>query len=76
VVRWPCFLLNSALLLALSQAKELDADDRGHWTRICNNEYRGCAVIEAYDSIHHLLLEIIEERTDEHVIVNQFVPCI
>jgi callose synthase len=71
VVRWPCFLLNNELLLALSQAKELVADDRTHWARICNNEYRRCAVIEAYDSIRHLLLEIIEERTVEHIIVSQ-----
>ncbi|CAO2171493.1 unnamed protein product [Urochloa humidicola] len=71
VVRWPCFLLNNELLLALSQAKELVANDRAHWTRICNNEYRRCAVIEAYDSIRHLLLEIIEERTAEHIIVSQ-----
>ncbi|XP_062206905.1 callose synthase 11-like [Phragmites australis] len=71
VVRWPCFLLNNELLLALSQAKELVADDRTHWFKICNNEYRRCAVVEAYDSICHLLLEIIEERTVEHIIVNQ-----
>ncbi|KAF0918889.1 hypothetical protein E2562_027333 [Oryza meyeriana var. granulata] len=71
VVRWPCLLLKNELLLALSQAAELVADDRTHWSRICNNEYRRCAVIEAYDSIRHLLLEIIEERTNEHIIVNQ-----
>lgn len=71
VVRWPCFLLNNELLLALSQAKELVADDRAHWTRICGNEYRRCAVVEAYDSIRHLLLEIIEERTAEHIIISQ-----
>lgn len=71
VVRWPCFLLNNELLLALSQATDLVADDRTHWIRICNNEYRRCAVVEVYDSIRHLLLEIIEERTVEHIIVNQ-----
>ncbi|ONM37944.1 Callose synthase 11 [Zea mays] len=71
VVRWPCFLLNNELLLALSQAKELVADDRTHWSRIRNNEYRRCAVIEAYDSIRHLLLEIIEDGTVEHIIFSQ-----
>lgn len=71
VVRWPCLLLNNELLLALSQAKELVADDKTHWRRICNNEYRRCAVVEAYDSIRQLLLEIIEERTVEHSIVNK-----
>lgn len=71
VVRWPCLLLNNELLLALSQATELVADDKTHWNRICNIEYRRCAVIEAYDSIRQLLLEIIEERTVEHIIVNQ-----
>ncbi|KAG8055404.1 hypothetical protein GUJ93_ZPchr0001g30644 [Zizania palustris] len=70
VVRWPCFLLNNELLLALSQAKELVADDRAHWRRICSNEYRRCAVIEAYDSIRHLLLQIIDKTTIEHNIVN------
>ncbi|CAM0882666.1 unnamed protein product [Alopecurus aequalis] len=71
VVRWPCLLLNNELLLALSQAKELVADDKTHWSRISSIEYRRCAVIEAYDSIRQLLLEIIEERSDEHIIVNQ-----
>ncbi|KAG8055416.1 hypothetical protein GUJ93_ZPchr0001g29615 [Zizania palustris] len=70
VVRWPCFLLNNELLLALSQAEELVADDRAHWRRICSNEYRRCVVIEAYDSIRHLLLQIIDKTTIEHSIVN------
>ncbi|KAG8077957.1 hypothetical protein GUJ93_ZPchr0007g5696 [Zizania palustris] len=70
VVRWPCFLLNNELLLALSQAKELVDDDRAHWSRICNNEYRRCAVIETYDSIRHLLLEIMDKTTIEHNIVD------
>ncbi|GJM93097.1 hypothetical protein PR202_ga09623 [Eleusine coracana subsp. coracana] len=34
VVRWPCFLLNNELLLALSQADELVADDRTQWMKI------------------------------------------
>jgi len=71
VVRWPCLLLNNELLLALSQVKELVADDKTHWSRISTIEYRRCAVIEAYDSIRQLLLEIIEERSAEHIIVNQ-----
>ncbi|XP_017702112.1 callose synthase 12-like [Phoenix dactylifera] len=71
VIRWPCVLLCNELLLALGQAKELEASDRGHWRKICKNEYRRCAVIEAYDSVRHLLLEIIREDTEEHAIVNQ-----
>ncbi|KAJ6792389.1 callose synthase 12-like [Iris pallida] len=71
VIRWPCLLLCNELLLALSQAKELVASDRGHWRKICKNEYRRCAVIEAYDSIKHLLLEIIKEGSEEHSIVTQ-----
>ncbi|CAN1160950.1 Callose synthase 12 [Linum perenne] len=70
VIRWPCFLLCNELLLALSQAKELvDAPDKWLWYKICKNEYRRCAVIEAYDSIKHLLLEIIKVNTEEHSIV-------
>lgn len=69
VVRWPCFLLCNELLLALSQAKELvDAPDKWLWYKICKNEYRRCAVIEAYDSVKHLLLEIIKVNTEEHSI--------
>ncbi|ONK68990.1 uncharacterized protein A4U43_C05F18130 [Asparagus officinalis] len=71
VIRWPCLLLCNELLLALSQAKELIASDRGHWRKICKNEYRRCAVIEAYDSIKHLLLEIVREGTEEHSIITQ-----
>ncbi|GLT27281.1 hypothetical protein SLA2020_022910 [Shorea laevis] len=70
VIRWPCFLLCNELLLALSQAKELvDAPDKRLWYKICKNEYRRCAVIEAYDSVKHLMLEIIKVNTEEHSIL-------
>lgn len=70
VIRWPCFLLCNELLLALSQAKELvDAPDKWLWYKICKNEYRRCAVIEAYDSVKHLMLDIIKKGTQEHAIV-------
>lgn len=72
VIRWPCFLLCNELLLAVSQATELaDAPDSWVWFRICKNEYRRCAVIEAYDSIKYLLLEIIKYGTEEHSIVTK-----
>ncbi|URD99319.1 1,3-beta-glucan synthase component [Musa troglodytarum] len=80
VIRWPCLLLCNELLLALGQAKELKADDRKHWRKICKNEYRRCVVIEAYDSVRYLLLEIIKEGTEEHSIVaglfEEFDSCI
>ncbi|RDX82018.1 Callose synthase 12, partial [Mucuna pruriens] len=70
VIRWPCFLLCNELLLALSQAKELvDAPDKRIWGKICKNEFRRCAVIETYDCIKHLLLEIIKPNSEEHSIV-------
>lgn len=77
VIRWPCFLLCNELLLALSQAKELvDAPDKWLWHKICKNEYRRCAVIEAFDSIKHLLLSIIKVDTEEHSIVTVFFQMI
>ncbi|KAK7312806.1 hypothetical protein VNO77_36953 [Canavalia gladiata] len=70
VIRWPCFLLCNELLLALSQAKELvDDSDKRLYRKICKSEYRRCAIIEAYDSVKHLLLEIIKPNTEEHSIV-------
>ncbi|KAI5448016.1 hypothetical protein KIW84_015452 [Lathyrus oleraceus] len=61
VIRWPCFLLCNELLLALSQAKELENEsDTSLWLRICKSEYRRCAVIEAYDSIKYLFLTILK----------------
>ncbi|KAL4347627.1 hypothetical protein GQ457_17G005410 [Hibiscus cannabinus] len=70
VIRWPCFLLCNELLLALSQAKELvDAPDKWLWHKIGKNEYRRCAVIEAYDSIKHMMLEILNARSEEHSIL-------
>lgn len=73
VIRWPCVLLCNELLLALSQARELsDAPDKWVWFRICRNEYRRCAVMEAYDSIKYLLFEIIKYNTDEHSIATKF----
>ncbi|XP_039047810.1 callose synthase 12-like isoform X2 [Hibiscus syriacus] len=70
VICWPCFLLCNELLLALSQAKELvDAPDKWLWHKIGKNEYRRCAVIEAYDSIKHMMLEILNARSEEHSIL-------
>lgn len=72
VVRWPCVLLCNELLLALNQASELaGAPDRWVWFRICNSEYRRCAVIEAYCSIRFLLLDIIQSGSEEHGIVTR-----
>ncbi|KAL8460435.1 hypothetical protein ACS0TY_032101 [Phlomoides rotata] len=73
VIRWPCALLCNELLIALSQATELEgAHDRWLWSRICKSEYRRCAVTEAYDSIKYMLLEIIKYGTEEHSIVTNF----
>lgn len=72
VIRWPCCFLCNELLLALNQAGELvDAPDRWIWFKICKNEYRRCAVIEAYDSIKFLLLEIVKYGTEEYSIVTK-----
>lgn len=73
VIRWPCLLLCNELLLALSQAKELvDAPDKWLWYKICKNEYRRCAVLEAYDSARHFLLEIVKTNSEEHSIITTF----
>ncbi|KAL7216000.1 hypothetical protein ACSBR1_028030 [Camellia fascicularis] len=70
VIRWPCLLLCNELLLALSQAKELvEAPDKRLWHKMCKNEYRRCAIIEAYDSVRHLLLAIVKCDTEEHSII-------
>ncbi|KAF8409240.1 hypothetical protein HHK36_005314 [Tetracentron sinense] len=72
VIRWPCLLLSNELMRALSQATELvDAadNDKGLWFKICKNEYRRCAVIEAYDSIKYMLLKIVKDGTEEHSII-------
>ncbi|KAE8720293.1 Callose synthase 5 [Hibiscus syriacus] len=72
VIRWPCFLLCNELLLALSQANELaDAPDTWLWLKILENEYGRCSVIEAYDSIKHVLLTIIKYGTEEYSIVSK-----
>ncbi|KAG9130299.1 hypothetical protein Leryth_004210 [Lithospermum erythrorhizon] len=72
VIRWPCFLLCNELLLALSQARELaEAPDRWVWFKICSNEYRRCAVVETYDSIRYLILEIIKYGTEEYSIMTK-----
>ncbi|KAI4299377.1 hypothetical protein L6164_032844 [Bauhinia variegata] len=71
VIRWPCVLICNELLLALSQAKELeDERDISLWWMICKNEYRRCAVIEAYDSIKYLFLMILKVDKEEFSIVN------
>ncbi|CAA6661090.1 unnamed protein product [Spirodela intermedia] len=70
VIRWPCFLLCNELLLALGQARELEATDKVHWKKICKNEYRRCAVIETYDSIKYLLTKIVKDGTEEHLIIS------
>ncbi|KAL6538252.1 Callose synthase 12 [Orobanche gracilis] len=73
VIQWPCLLLCNELLLALSQAKELvDAPDRWLWYKICKTEYRRCAVIEAYDSLKHLLLAIVKYDSEERSIIRTY----
>ncbi|EEF43275.1 transferase, transferring glycosyl groups, putative [Ricinus communis] len=73
VIRWPCVLLCNELLLALNQAQELaDAPDRWIWLKVSKSEYRRCAVIEAYDSIKHLLLTVVRYGTEEHSIIEKF----
>ncbi|KAK7327885.1 hypothetical protein VNO77_21978 [Canavalia gladiata] len=70
VIRWPCSLLCNELLLALSQAKELENEsDLSIWLKICKTEYRRCAVIEAYDCIKYLFLMILKAEKEEHTIV-------
>ena len=70
VIRWPCFLLCNELLLALSQAADVTGEsDRWLWSKICKNEYRRCAVVEAYDSIKYLLLLVVKCGTEENSII-------
>ncbi|KAK7302786.1 hypothetical protein RJT34_13682 [Clitoria ternatea] len=70
VIRWPCSLLSNELLLALSQAKELEHEsDLSLWLKICKNEYRRCAVIEAYDSVKYLFHVILKAEKEEYSIV-------
>ncbi|GLJ17580.1 hypothetical protein SUGI_0305880 [Cryptomeria japonica] len=69
VIRWPCLLLCNELLLALSQARELGGTDKILWRKISKNEYRRCVVIEAYDSVKHLIQRIIKEDSEEYSIV-------
>ncbi|KAF8031161.1 hypothetical protein BT93_D0383 [Corymbia citriodora subsp. variegata] len=77
VIRWPCALLCNELLLALSQASELaEGPDQYLWLKICVNEYRRCAVIEAYDSIKYLIIGIIKEYTKEKSVVKKLFNCI
>ncbi|XVE81624.1 hypothetical protein DITRI_Ditri15bG0079900 [Diplodiscus trichospermus] len=70
VVRWPTFLLGHELLNALVLARDLmDAPDKWLWYKICKNEYRRCAVIETYDCVKYLMLEILINNTEEHSIL-------
>ncbi|XAR66463.1 1,3-beta-glucan synthase [Bertholletia excelsa] len=73
VIRWPCVLLCNELLLSLSQAGEMaNTPDRWLWFKMSTNEYRRCAVIEAYDTIKYVLREIVKYGTEEHSIVTKF----
>ncbi|CAI8583819.1 unnamed protein product [Vicia faba] len=74
VIRWPCFLLCNELLLALTQAKELENEsDTSLWLKICKSEYRRCAVIEAYDSIKYLFLMILKvDKVEFSIVTNIF----
>lgn len=74
VIRWPCFLLGNELRLALSQVNNsASSSDKNIWRKLCKQEYRKCAVIEAYDSIKFLLLEIIKDNSLEHSIVSDIL---
>eukprot|EP00252_Welwitschia_mirabilis_P010583 TRINITY_DN2391_c0_g1_i1.p1 TRINITY_DN2391_c0_g1~~TRINITY_DN2391_c0_g1_i1.p1 ORF type:complete len:1782 (+),score=270.87 TRINITY_DN2391_c0_g1_i1:159-5504(+) len=70
VIHWPCILLCNELLLALTQAQELEDNDRKLWLKISKNEYRRCAVIEVYDSFKYLLKGIVMEGTEESMVIS------
>ena len=74
VIRWSCFLLCNELLLALTQAKELENEsDTSLWLRICKSEYRRCAVIEAFDGIKYLFLMILKvDKVEFSIVTNIF----
>ncbi|KAL5066472.1 hypothetical protein RYX36_028209 [Vicia faba] len=74
VIRWSCFLLCNELLLALTQAKELENEsDTSLWLKICKSEYRRCDVIEAYDSIKYLFLMILKvDKVEFSIVTNIF----
>ncbi|KAL4273829.1 hypothetical protein GQ457_13G025180 [Hibiscus cannabinus] len=74
VIRWPCSLLGNELRKALKLAKaSMDVPESDNWLwhkKICKNEFRRCAVIETYDSVKYLLLQIlIKNNTEEHSIL-------
>nr|KJB77266.1 hypothetical protein B456_012G128700 [Gossypium raimondii] len=44
----------------------VDAPDKWLWHKISKNEYGRCAVIESYDSIKHMMLEILNAKFEEY----------
>ncbi|KAL3696578.1 hypothetical protein R1sor_010654 [Riccia sorocarpa] len=59
VTQWPSVLLSNEFLVALGLCEKWYPSDRALWRKVASNEYRRCAVIEAYESIRHVLGRIL-----------------
>ncbi|GAA0159764.1 hypothetical protein LIER_16469 [Lithospermum erythrorhizon] len=73
VIQWPCFLLSNQLLIAIAKVEKfVNPSDRELWAKISKNEYMRCAVVEAYYSVKHFLLDIVGINTGPYSIISTY----
>ncbi|XP_057523088.1 callose synthase 7 [Amaranthus tricolor] len=69
VVQWPPFLLASKIPIALDMAKDFKKkDDTELFNKIKEDDYMFSAVIECYETLREILLELLEDESDKHTI--------
>ncbi|KAL2643326.1 hypothetical protein R1flu_010913 [Riccia fluitans] len=71
VTQWPSVLISNELLVALGLCEKYYTSDRALWKKVASNEYRRCAVIEAYESIQHVLRRILRNDRNESQIFTE-----
>uniref|UniRef100_A0A5B7C4U4 1,3-beta-glucan synthase n=1 Tax=Davidia involucrata TaxID=16924 RepID=A0A5B7C4U4_DAVIN len=69
VVQWPPFLLASKIPIALDMAKDFKGkEDADLFKKIKNDDYMHSGVIECYETLKAILLELLEDQGDRMII--------
>nr|XP_025680306.1 callose synthase 5-like [Arachis hypogaea] len=67
-IQWPPFLLASKIPVALDMATQFRGKDSDLWKRISADQYMKCAVIECYQSLKHVLRDLVVGENEKRII--------
>ncbi|KAK1425447.1 hypothetical protein QVD17_20799 [Tagetes erecta] len=69
VIQWPPFLLASKIPIALDMAKDFKGKEEADlFKKITNDDYMYSAIIECYQTLRKILLDLLDEERDKMII--------